>query len=353
MDVCWARRQEVIQYLVNKYGEDNVAQILTFGTLSPKTLIQDLCRVLQISKKDVEALKSAVPDVEKPTVDDCLGDPDFLEVLKGIDANEPRFLPAFMKLGGLHRHSSIHAGGVIISTKPIRDLAPVYKPVAKSKATSRPVVQFEMADAEAVGLLKMDILGLRTVTLVDWAEKDVRRFNPDFYTRTMPLDKQEAFDIINRGDTDGIFQLEGTGITKFAMEFNVQSFEEMVALIALYRPGTLDSGMADSYIRRKKGTEEITYPHEDLKWILEDTYGIMVYQEQIMQVAGVMCGYSMGQADGLRKAVGKKDKKKIDEELKKFKQFAMSPDHGERAYDESLADQIADLIETFGRYGSS
>ena len=353
-DVCWARRQEVIDYLVNKYGGDNVAQILTFGTLSPKTLIQDLCRVLKVGHKMVKKLKDAVPEDEKVGVEDCIESPEFMEVMKEANKEDGRLLPAFIKLGGLHRNTSIHAGGVVISTKPIRDLAPVYKPVAKSKANkvSRPVVQYEMQDAEAVGLLKMDLLGLRTVTLVDWAEKDVRRLvDPNFYTRKMSLEQKEAFDIINRGDTDGIFQLEGTGITKFAMDFQVQSFDELIALISLYRPGTLDSGMADSYIRRKRGQEQITYPHPDLEWVLKDTYGIMVYQEQIMQVAGVMCGYSMGQADGLRKAVGKKNKQKIEEELAKFRQYAMDPSRGTRAYDEELTNQMADLIETFGRYG--
>lgn len=346
-DVDWARRQEVIQYLSNKYGEDKVAQIVTFGTLSPKTLIQDVSRVLKIPAKDAEELKALVPETEKATFQDCLDSPEFVDKLLEIEGIDSRILTGISRLEGLHRHTSIHAAGVVIATKPISEIAPVYRPIGEKHKDVRPVVQYEKGEAEAVGLLKMDILGLRTVTLVDWAEKDVRKYaNPDFYTRQMSLDQKEAFDIINRGDTDGIFQLEGTGITKFAMDFEVRSFDELVALISLYRPGTLDSGMADQYIKRKKGLEPVTYPHPDLEWILKDTYGVMVYQEQIMQVAGVMCGYTMGQADGLRSAVGKKNKVKIQKELSAFTKLAL-----ERGYEPDLVEYMAGLIETFGRYG--
>lgn len=348
-DVCWWNRQRVIDYIISKYGEDKVAQIVTFGTLAAKAVIQDVGRVLHIPKKDVERLKSLIPDGEKVTIAELLEtNEEFAREVQRINEKEPRFLPAIKKLEGLHRNESLHAGGVVIAREPIHTLAPTFRKSGKG----RQAVQYEMTDAEAVGLLKMDILGLKTVTMIDWAEKDVRRlFDPNFRTRGYRLDDQAAFDLINAGDTAGVFQLEGTGITKFAQDMRVESFNDLVALLALYRPGPLDSGAAYSYIKRKNGEEPVTYPHPDLEPILKETYGIIVYQEQVMQLLGIMCGYSMGRADLMRKAIGKKNDQLMEEELARFREYAMSPDHGKRAYDKETVEHIADLIRTFGRYG--
>lgn len=343
-DVCWSRRQDVIDYIVGKYGEEHVAQIVTFGTLGVKSLLDDLGRVYGVPIKDIERVKKAiVEDGDKMTMAKALENEGFREEFKILCEQEPRMAEGMQKLEGLHRHGSIHAGGVIVASEPINTLAPTY--LAKGKG--RPVVQYDMVDAEQVGLLKMDLLGLRTVTLIDWAEKDVRKWHdPNFHTRGYRLDDQEAFDIINRGDTAGIFQLEGTGITRFAQQMKVESFNDIIALLALYRPGTLDSGSADQYIKRKNGEEEVTYPHPSLEPILKDTYGIIVYQEQVMSIFRTMGGYTLGQADMARKAMGKKKKEIMDAELDKFREGARK-----LGYDEQTIEEVAHLIETFARYG--
>lgn len=343
-DVCWSRRQDVIDYIVGKYGEEHVAQIVTFGTLGLKSLLDDLGRVYGVPIKDIERVKKAVvEDGDKMTLAKALEDEGFREEFEILCEQEPRILEGMQKLEGLHRHGSIHAGGVIVASEPINTLAPTY--LAKGKG--RPVVQYDMVDAEQVGLLKMDLLGLRTVTLIDWAEKDVRKWHDsEFHTRGYRLDDQEAFDIINRGDTAGIFQLEGTGITRFAQQMKIESFNDIIALLALYRPGTLDSGSADQYIRRKNGQEEVTYPHPSLEPILKDTYGIIVYQEQVMSVFRTMGGYTLGQADMARRAMGKKKKEIMDAELEKFREGAKK-----LGYDKDTIKEVSDLIETFARYG--
>lgn len=343
-DVCWSKRQDVIDYIVGKYGEEHVAQIVTFGTLGVKSLLDDLGRVYGIPIKDIEKVKKAiVEDGDKMSLEKALENENFREEYEILCEQEPRISDAMIKLEGLHRHGSIHAGGVIVASEPINTLAPTY--LAKGKG--RPVVQYDMIDAEHVGLLKMDLLGLRTVTLIDWAERDVRKWHDkDFHTRGYKLDDKEAFDIINRGDTAGIFQLEGTGITRFAQQMKIESFNDIIALLALYRPGTLDSGSADQYIKRKNGEEKVTYPHESLEPILRDTYGIVVYQEQVMSIFRTMGGYTLGQADMARKAMGKKKKEIMDAELDKFREGAKK-----LGYDQATIKEVADLIETFARYG--
>lgn len=343
VDLCWHRRQEVIDYVAKKYGDDYVAQIVTFGTLSAKSLIDDLGRVLKITKADTSALKKLIPATEKITLQELAKNEEFMAKLHEVNEREPRLVPAMFKLEGLHRHGSMHAGGVVVANRPILDIAPTYLP----PKAERQIVQYEMKDAASVGLLKMDLLGLRTVTMVDWAEKDVRKHeNPDFYTATYGLEDQAAFDIINRGDTVGIFQLEGTGITRFAQEMHVESFNDIVALLALFRPGTLDSGAAQQYIDRKNGKEKVSYPHPDLEPILNATYGVMVYQEQVMAILRRMGGFSMGEADVMRRAIGSKDEELMETELAKFRQACL--DNG---YDAMVTDVVVDLIRTFARYG--
>lgn len=348
VDIDWAHRQDVLQYVADKYGHDRTSQIVTFGTLSAKSLIDDLGRVLRIPKADIKELKQIIDesaDGDKATYDKLIEDDRFRNKIHEVNAKEPRFAEGLAKLEGLHRHTSLHAGGVIIADQPMWNLAPTF--VADRKK-DKVAVQYEMFDAEAVGLLKMDLLGLKTVTHIDWAEKDVRRLiDPNFYTRGYRLDDQKAFDLINRGDTSGIFQLDGTGITRFAQEMHIDNFNDIVALLALYRPGTLDSDSASQYIARKHGKESVTYPHPDLEPILKETYGIIIYQEQVMQVTGVMAGYTMGQADLLRKAIGKKNKALMESELNKFKAKALETGK----YDEKTLDEICNLIATFGRYG--
>lgn len=343
-DVCWNRRQEVIDYIVRKYGDKNMAQIVTFGTLSLKSLLDDLGRVYNIPKKNIEEVKDLIfEDGDKMTLSRALESDKFAQAYNALCEREPRIRQAMDRLEGIHRHASIHAGGVIIATEPISDLAPTYNP----KGIGRMVVQYEMTELETIGLLKMDLLGLRTVTHVDWAEKSIRKwYDKDFYTRGYRLDDTAAFDIINAGNTAGIFQLEGSGITAFAQRMRIDNFNDIVALLALYRPGTLDSGSAEQYINRKNGKEPVAYPHPDLEPILRDTYGIIIYQEQVMSVFRRMAGYTLGQADMARKAMGKKNQKIMNTELEKFKTGALA-----RGYDESTVQEISDLLATFARYG--
>lgn len=343
-DVCWSRRQEVIDYIVRKYGSDKVAQIVTFGTLSLKSLLDDLGRVYGIPQKEINKVKdTVVEDGDKMNLAKAIENPTFAQAFKDLCLLEPRIENSMDRLEGLHRHGSIHAGGVIIATDPISELAPTY--LAKGKG--RQVVQYEMTDAETVGLLKMDLLGLRTVTHVDWAERYIRKwYDKDFYTRGYRLDDKDAFDIINKGDTAGIFQLEGNGITAFAQRMKIESFNDIIALLALYRPGTLDSGSAEQYIKRKNGHEPVTYPHPDLEETLKDTYGIIVYQEQVMSMFRIMAGYTLGQADMARKAMGKKNVEIMEAELDKFRAGARN-----KGYDNAIIEEIAGLIRTFARYG--
>lgn len=343
-DVCWSKRQEVIDYIIRKYGDENVAQIVTFGTLSLKSLLDDLGRVYNIPKRDIEEIKSLIyEDGDKMTLERALESSKFADAYNALCEREPRMRRAMERLEGIHRHGSIHAGGVVIATDPISDIAPTYNP----KGVGRMVVQYEMTELEEIGLLKMDLLGLRTVTHIDWAEKLIRKwYDKSFYTRNYRLDDQDAFDIINNGNTAGIFQLEGNGITTFAQRMHIDNFNDIIALLALYRPGTLDSGAAEQYINRKNGKEPIVYPHEDLEPILKDTYGIILYQEQVMSVFRVMAGYTMGQADMARKAMGKKNKEIMNNELEKFKVGALN-----RGYSESIVQEVSELLSTFARYG--
>lgn len=344
VDVCWSKRQQLIEYVVEKYGHDKVAQIMTCGTLSLKTMLDDLGRVYQIPLATIKKVKEAVvEDGDKMTLARALENPNFKEEFDKLLELEPRIGIDMPKLEGLHRHSSIHAGGVIVSKDPIVEIAPVYM----SPGKDRPIVQYEMKDAEAVGLLKMDLLGLRTVTHIYWAEQYVREhYNPDFCLDDWPLDDPMAFDIINRGHTAGIFQLEGNGITSFAQRMRMDDFNDIVALLALYRPGPLDSGSAEQFIKRKHGEEPIEYPHESLEPVLRGTQGIIIYQEQVMSAFRVMAGYSLGQADSARRAMGKKDKEVMEAELETFRKGAL-----ERGYDIETINHVADLIATFARYG--
>ena len=342
-DVSWARRQEVIDYIERKHGVEHVSQIMTFGTESLKVLLDDLGRVFNIPMTDIKRVKDSITGDEKARFCDAIEQEGFRREWNALIAKEPRIEKCIARLEGIHRHTSIHAGGVVIATDKIEDLAPVYKAGGKG----RQIAQYEMAYAEAVGLLKLDLLGLKTVTHIDWAEKMINKnYDPNFKFREQPLDHKEAFDIINAGNTAGIFQLEGTGITKFAQDMRIDSFNDLIAINALYRPGPLDSGAAYSYIKRKLGKEKITYPHQDLEPILKETFGIIIYQEQVMSIFRTMAGYTWGQADKARKAMGKKKKEIMDEELAKFRKGAAA-----NGYDNKVIDEIADLIATFARYG--
>lgn len=349
VDVCWANRQRAIEYLYSKWGGmEHVTQIITFNTMSEKALLDDFGRVLGLPLNEVKELKATIPEAEGNTYDKLMLEHEpFRNKVHEIAQREPRLIDCMMSMEGLKRHSSIHAGGVIISDTKINDLAPTMQS-HKKNGNNRPVVQYEMTEVESVGLLKMDVLGLRTVSLIGFANKMVRSITGDtlFSIKNKPLDCKGAFDVINRGDTHGVFQLDGTGITKFAQQMKIESFNDIVALLALYRPSTLDSGMADEFVKRKNGLSKTEYDHPDLEEELSETYGIMIYQEQVMAVMRKFAGFSMGEADKSRKAMGKKSESIMKGEIDKFTKRSIA-----NGYDPEVVASLADKIKTFARYG--
>lgn len=351
LDVCQRRRQEVINYLKDKYGDDHVAQIVTFGTLTAKTAVLDTCRVLHVdeyiygngaSNRYGLELSAMVPEGSgpdqiflKPFIEK---NPDFAQKLRApqIKYNNRKLdlVQHLLTLEGQPRHVSKHAAGVIISPTPLFDMLPM-----RSKSDEDPTTQFDMHDLERMGYLKMDCLGLRNVTLLHDIEKAA-----EIQFRHTAMNDEETFDLIERGDTVGVFQLEGAGITSAATGLKARTFKDVCALIALYRPGPMEQ--LGAFIGRAHGEERVSYLHPDLKSILKDTYGLIIYQEQVMRMAQVFAGYTPGEADLFRKAIGKKDDKLIRQQLEEFKERAL-----DRGYDKGVVQAIVDQVFDFGRYG--
>ncbi len=303
IDFCRDGREEVIRYVHDKYGgKENVSQIITFGTMAARAVLRDVGRVLDIPLPQVDMIAKKIPGVPGTRLGEAIdGDPDLKE-LRDKDPEIKRLFEIALKLEGLKRHASTHAAGVVIGDKPLTNYVPLHK--QRDDVTT----QYTMEDLERIGLLKMDFLGLKTLTVIDKALKLIERtrgirLNP----RTdIPEGDRKTYEMLARGDALGIFQLESEGMRELLSRMRPDCFEDIVAILALYRPGPLGSGMVDSFVRRKHGQEEVTYPHEIVEPILKDTYGTLVYQEQIMLIANRMAGFSMNTADNLRKAMGKK-----------------------------------------------
>jgi DNA polymerase-3 subunit alpha len=358
LDICQARRQEVIEYLRRTYGEDSVAQIITFTPLNAKSVVKDVCRVLHVddilrdvkSNETGEKLSSLIPDgqgADQVKLQEFLEEPEGAEFKATIEKLHVPFegekisvLETCLTLEGLRRHGSVHAAGVVIADRPLIELAPLYR-----KNQSADVqIQYDMRDAETAGLLKMDVLGLRTVTVLGEAEQLVRKTDPAFRIKNVPLVDKATFELLSSGDTGAVFQLEGDGITAACVGMRPDRFEDIVALIALYRPGPMEQ--LGSYFRRKHGEEAVEYSHPLLRPILERTYGLMVYQEQVMGIVRALGGYTAGEADQFRKAIGKKLVPLIREKIDEFANRAVA-----RGHDEALIKSIGDQIFDFGRYG--
>lgn len=358
LDICANRRSEVIDYLRRTYGNDSVAQIITFTPMNAKGVVRDVCRVMHVDEilrgvrfnETGEKLATMIPEgqgADQIKLEEYLLEPEAEEFKNAI---EPLIIPfegerlsvldTCMALEGLRRHSSSHAAGVVIADRPLIDLVPLYRKNQQSEVT----IQFDMWDAEAVGLLKLDILGLRTVSVIGESEDLVRRSIPDFRIKSVPLDDQATFALLQAGDTSAVFQLEGDGITAACTGMQPDRFEDIIALIALYRPGPMEQ--LGSYFRRKHGEEAVDYAHPDLAPILERSYGLIVYQEQVMGITRIMGGYSAGEADMFRKAIGKKLVPLIRAEIDKFVIRAI-----ERGYSEQSVRAIGEQIFDFGRYG--
>jgi DNA polymerase-3 subunit alpha len=351
VDFCPNRRGEVIEYVRDKYGERAVSQIITFGTLGAKSVVRDVGRVLGWSYGDADRIAKMIPNELNITLNgktdkDGKHEPGAIEKnpeLKKAVEEEPstgQLWGYASLLEGLSRNSGVHAAGVVIGDRDLSE----YIPLARANDGSI-VTQYAMGPLTDLGLLKMDFLGLKNLTVIDDASKLIRRLKPDFDIARIPMDDAATFDLLNRGETIGIFQLESGGMTATAKRFQISRFEDIIALIALYRPGPMQ--FIDDYIERKRGTKKIEYAHPLLEKICSETYGIIVYQEQVQQAASALAGYTLGQADLLRRAMGKKDMEKMKKEREVFVEGCDQVNK----IPAKQANAIFDFLEKFAQYG--
>lgn len=334
------RREEILQYVRNKYGKNHVAQIATFGTLAAKMALKDVSRVFGLSPSEANVWSKAIPSVLGITLEKAFKQSATLRKL--VEENEKNTLlfETAKKIEGLPRHISTHAAGVVISDKPLTQYVPLQKGGGEIFLT-----QYPMGNVEEIGLLKMDFLGLKNLSIIDNALKLVQReTGKRLNLLNIPMQDQETLQLFRKGDMVGIFQFESAGIKSVLRRLEPSSMEDIAAVNALYRPGPMEQ--IDTFIKRKKGVLPIVYPHESLSEILSVTYGVMVYQEQVMQVAARMGGYTLGQADILRRAIGKKQKSIIDKERQHFTSGA-----AKLGYTPEVAMQVYDYIERFANYG--
>ncbi len=348
-DFSDVRRDEVIEYVRKRYGEDRVAQIATFGTMASKAAIKDVARVFGIPHKRAEEIAKLVPvKFGRPIpLQEAIETVPELRAMMDSDPEIRRVLEVAMRLEGLNRHASVHAAGVVIGAEPLTELVPLMK---ETGGGDKIITQYDMNAVEALGLLKMDFLGLRTLSFLEEAArivKESRGIELD-YDR-IPLDDAATFELLARGETKGVFQLEGSGMTATVKAFRPERVHDLIAILSLYRPGPMDN--IPTYIRRKQGKEPVSYaefPHAEkhLAPILEETYGIPVYQEQIMQIASAVAGYSLGEADLLRRAMGKK---KVEEMKRHRERFIKGA--AERGIPEEEASRLFDMLEAFANYG--
>lgn len=341
VDICMDRRQEVIDYVVAKYGKEKVAQIITFGTMKAKMAIRDVGRVLNVPLSKVNEIAALVPEDPTMTLEKAFQIDPALGKLMETDEEARAVLEMAKKAEGSIRNTSTHAAGLIISASPITD----HIPVCTAKDSEMVVTQYAMKPVESVGMLKIDFLGLKTLTSIQkCADAVARNTGKKIDWANLPLDNQAAFDLLNQGKTLGVFQLESGGMQDLAKQLHIDVFEEIIAVGALYRPGPMD--MIPSFINRKHGREPIEIDHPLMKDILSETYGVMVYQEQVMQIASALAGYSLGEGDVLRRAMGKKDKDEMNRQREKFVGGC-----AQKAIDHDTAVRIFDKIEKFASYG--
>ena len=342
VDFCQSRRDEVIQYVSRKYGTDNVAQITTFGKMKAKAALRDVGRVLEMSYPRVDRIAKLVPNELDITLESALAQEPRLMEEAGQDDVVDEMIRTALQIEGLSRHTSVHAAGVVISNGAMENFVPVYKGEDGSLIT-----QYEMKNAEKVGLVKFDFLGLKTLTVIQKAVNIIRsRKNKDFRIEDINLEDPLVYAEISTGNTCGIFQLESSGMQTLNMKLKPSCFEDIIAVVALFRPGPLGSGMVDDFIERKHGRQEIDYPLPQLEPILADTYGIILYQEQVQKIAATLASYSLGEADILRRAMGKKKPEEMAKQKTRFLKGA-----AENSVDEKIADEIFELMAKFAAYG--
>lgn len=345
IDFCKNQRGDVIQYVTDKYGEKNVGQIITYGKLKAKGTIRDVGRTLNMSYGQTDELANLIPDEPGISLDEALAEEPKLRKKIDHDQQVDALFDIAQSVENMNRQAGIHAAGVVIADNPVWEHVPI-----RRGDDGEMVTQYAMEQVEEAGLVKFDFLGLKTLTVIDTAIDLVNAQRdddePHLVADDIPLDDEGMYELISSGETTGVFQLESEGFQRILQQLKPEEFEDVIASVALYRPGPLGSGMVDDYIDRKHGRKEVEYPHPKLEGILEPTYGVMVYQEQVMQTAQVMAGYSLGEADLLRRAMGKKKEKVMKKQRKLFIEGAT-----EKGVDEESAEQVFDLMAQFASYG--
>lgn len=340
IDFADEKRQEVIRYVTEKYGADRVSQIITFGTMASRAAVRDVGRVLNIPYSDIDRLAKLIP--LGSSISEALDSSPELREIYEREEWARNVINVAKNLEGMPRHASTHAAGVVISKFPLTELVPIQR-----GSEGEVVTQFEMWDLEELGLLKMDFLGLRTLTLLENTVKIIKETTgEEINLDSIPLDDEKTYKLLQSGETIGVFQLESSGMRNLLKDMKPECFEDISSVLALYRPGPLGSGMVTSFVRRKRGEEPIEYPHPLLEPILRDTYGVIVYQEQVMQIANVMAGFSLGEADILRRAMGKKLPEVLAQQRSRFISGSL-----ERNISEEVANYVFDLMEYFAGYG--
>lgn len=343
IDFCQSRRDEVIDYVQQKYGVDYVAQIITFGKLQARAVLKDVGRVLQMPYNQVDRICKLIPfnAIEAVTLEKAIEmDKDLQQAIKE-DPQVTKLVDIALRLEGLNRHASTHAAGVVIGDKPLHEICALYN----DEGGSMPAVGYSMKYAEAAGLVKFDFLGLKTLTTIFETVKLIEKTRGiKIDISNLRLDDQETFRMLATGDSIGVFQIESSGMRSVLRQMKADKIEDIIALISLYRPGPMDN--IPTYIRRKHGAEKINYPHPLLEPTLKETYGVIVYQEQVMEIAKVLAGYSLGAADLLRRAMGKKIKEEMDQQRAIFTEGAKKNNISDRQ-----ASEIFDLVDKFAGYG--
>ncbi|MEL0028854.1 MAG: DNA polymerase III subunit alpha, partial [Perlucidibaca sp.] len=351
IDFCMEGRDRVIEYVAGHYGRQAVSQIITFGTMAAKAVVRDVARVQSKSYGLADRISKLIPFTPGISLQEAREQEPLLEELltdAGLSDHEDalEIWEMAVRLEGLTRGVGKHAGGVLIAPGKLTDFTAVF-----CDDEGKWVSQYDKDDVEAVGLVKFDFLGLRTLTIIDWALKDINakralRGEAPIDIERIPLDDPRPYQLMSEGKTTAVFQLESRGMKELIKKLRPSRFEDVVALVALYRPGPLESGMVDDFINRKHGRADVAYPHPDLEPVLENTYGVILYQEQVMQIAQVLAGYSLGGADMLRRAMGKKKPEEMAKERVKFMDGS-----GARGVDPDQAGGIFDLMEKFAGYG--
>ncbi len=339
IDFCYERREEIIRYVKQKYGEQNVTQIITFGTMAARAVIRDVGRALKIPYSEVDRIAKMIPATPGTSLESALEEVPPLRETVDADEQHRQLIEYSLVLEGLARHASTHAAGVVITPEELTNYTPLYRSSDGAVTT-----QYDMKSLEEIGVLKMDFLGLRTLTVIDKTVKALRSRGVDVDLDALPLDDPETYEIFTRGETVGIFQFESSGMREYLKKLRPQAIEDLIAMNALYRPGPME--MIDDFIERKHGRRPIEYLHPSLEPILRETYGVIVYQEQVMRIASELGGFSLGAADLLRRAMGKKKADLMAEQRVKFINGC-----AERGIPAETANAIFDLMDKFAGYG--